>query len=725
MLEKDVASTWLDIQAKNLFISNKLGLTTASFINDNRVDKGWPGISYSIDPDWQVLTLSHDDVFLSTTIDNVSTTGSTYSTISTLTPVGVSVVSQDNYTDTKSLAFSNLNTSVAQRSQSISLNFSPSGDFLTIPLVSSATEINSDNDHWIFSDVSKLNDPSPWFNGGWRGGQLADSRIINTESGSSITSNQSNVSWINTFLQGTQGYCRQIQISFTVFGLPASEDFALDYFLYVGGVRVMVSPTSGTPVGSIQGTFKPKTDKSASGTFTIPYGISPGQVEIKVVSSPTVIRGNEWQFIASGIYNSVANSSTINRLNNCRCNCYSCNRCANCWSCTGRCGTGPIAESFRVSASNQVLRSIDIDYYSVNNRYGVTVSVFDTDNGQPTSNTISNYMLGRKYLNPTQLVGAGFKSHVFDDPIVLNSGNFAILLTPEDGFNINANAEILAGRDICVKTAQVGRTDKNTNTLISNKSYTLGTLWDTTSGSTWIENETTDIKFRANFNLYPKNITQIIQMRPITVTNATSFMCAWNSNTTNNTSIIFQYSMGDGVWYQFAPFTLVDLPKLSNIILVRSLLSSNESFITPFVENTCNFYVQSRNPNMSVVTNSFDLSENEFGDQLDIWIDSHLPVGFTQKVRVTFNEGVSWVDLNLHDGGLTGLGISVTLDSVSPINLNEGQETYTYHWTLTLPPSTTFTSFKTELNLNSTHSLQLMNLERPTIANYIAIPSLS
>jgi hypothetical protein len=370
-VEKDLADTWLDLQAKDLYISNKRGITTTSFRDDSRLDPGWPSSKYAIDPDWEYLTLPHTDSFTSTDIDLTTSSGTNYNTIATLTPVGVNVISQDSYTDTLSLSPASF-SSVAylQTSQSCSMNLTPSGDLLTIPFVAELLSTD-DYDRWINSELAKLNDPSSWFTGGWRGGQGNSSSLANLTSGSNQTTldTSTNKNWTAEITKNIQGFCRQTTITFSVHGLPKSSDYSVDYFLYFGGVLVPVTTINATPSGTVAGSFRPKDDKSAMGQFTIPYGTSPGQNEVKIASAPLIINGAEWRFVSTATYTTQPNTTSINKLNNCRCNCYACNRCANCWSCTGRCGTGPLSQTLTVSNLSSVLKSVDVDYYSIWHNY--------------------------------------------------------------------------------------------------------------------------------------------------------------------------------------------------------------------------------------------------------------------------------------------------------------------------------------------------------------------
>ena len=722
--EKNLADTWLDMQAKSMPVSNKKGVSTTSFRNDERFDKGWPDLKYAIDPDWEQLALPHTDNFYTIERDDISSTGTSYLTVSTLTPIGVEIDSQDKFTDTISLSpYIYSDQSKFLESQSIIMNLDPPGDFLTIPRISSS--VLEDTDVWGISDVSKLKDPSPWFSNGWRGNQLNDQKIASDAGGSdTIKSTLEILDWTEQFLLNTDGNCRRIPIIFTISGgLPNPSLIITDFYLYFGGIRVDVTPLDETPTGSVLGSFRPKSNRSAKGQFIIPDNISAGNVEVKVVSSPVIINGHEWRYSSTSIYNTSVNQALSKIMDKCRCNCYSCNRCTNCWSCTVRCGTGPLSETFNVSSTDRVLRNIEIDFYSVSSLYGVTTQIVDTENGQPTSNTIANNVLGRKYLSPDQLSGAGTKLFTFDDPIYLKKNIYSILLNPESEFNLNVTSEINSGRDIRVKIAKTGSVDLITSSSVNTKPYSSGSFWKSQTGFIWSEDTSMDLKFKASYNLYPVNTTQIVQMESISVNNATAFICTWNSLIPEGTNITFQYSTGNGVWNDFSPFVLTRLSTTSNLILLRALLSTTNANITPFIENKCGFYVQSNASRMYAVTKLFELLDGETADTLDIWIDSHIPSGYAQNLRVSFDNGTTWVDLDEGDGGLPGQGFVVTLVETIPVNLNEGEETYTYHWNVALPLGSHFTSFRTEFNFVTSFWYGQVSPLVPTMSNYIAIPS--
>lgn len=263
--------------------------------------------------------------------------------------------------------------------------------------------------------------------------------------------------------------------------------------------------------------------------------------------------------------------------------------------------------------------------------------------------------------------------------------------------------------------------DINTHQGVNSKQFQFGSFWNSAIGTSWSEDLSRDLTFKVYFNVYPVNTTNIVYMQTVEINDATAFLCAWNSQIPEGTSIVFQYTTGNGLWYEFTPFVLTDFSTISNELTVRAVLSTTNSKVTPFVENSCSFYIQSKDTRLYAVTNQFSLAQGESADELDIWIDTHLTSTYTQKLRVSFNNGSSWVDLNQADGGLTGQGYVCSLISTTPINLNVGEELSTYHWKLSVPLGTHFTAFRTEFNFITT--LDQVAGNYPYFQNYIAIPS--
>lgn len=719
--ELNLADTWLDMEAKSMEVTSKKGISTSSFRTTDRFDLGWEGSSFSIDPDWEELSFPHTDYLYYTEVDETLSTGKVYTTVCTLVPNGTEQISQPYYTHQESIApFATVSQSLLQQSQSVYMNLFPSGDPLVVPKSSTLSGTSTDSNLWANSSVSQLSDPSPWFAGGWRGNQ--QSEVANSDQVSTVTNTTLSASWSSEYISGITGVCRQLSVIFDIpGGLNPVANTDLDYFVYFGGVLVDITLINDTPNGSVSNSFRSRTsDNGATGRFTIPPNIPAGNIEVKVISSPVQVNGNDWRVTMSAIYTATVTSQLTTVFNRCRCNCYGCNRCSNCWSCTGRCGTGPLAETLEAPGKLRILKEIEYDFYSTNPFYGVFGSVIKTDNGSPTSNTISDALVGRKFMSPSFLSGAGPKVCTFDDPVYLANETYATILTAEDGFNLNYQTEVTAARDIKVKTAQLGYKDKVTNVSVGSQPFPEGTFWRSLTGFSWDQDASTDLKFKATFNTYSTSTEQIIYTETFDTYDATAFICTWNSFQPDGTSIVFEYRTDQESWTEFAPYVLTYLTSVASTISFRARLRTGLSNVTPFLERFCGVYVQSSATSMKAVTRLFELAVGETADTLDLWLDSYLPSGCTQTLRVTFDNGDNWVLLDREDGGLPDPSPATVTSNNYVTDANVDNYKVTYHWNVVLSGAH-YSNFRVEVTSQSTGLSA--KLTRPRFSKYIAITS--
>lgn len=718
--ELNLADTWLDLDAKSLEVTNKKGISTSSFRDNSRFDLGWSGSSFAIDPDWEELTLPHVDYLYYTEIDEARSTGKAYTTVCSMVPNGTTTISQPYYTGSESIApYTLISQDMMLQSQSVYMNLLPSGDPLIIPKNTSIIT-DTDADTWAASEVARLSDPSPWFAGGWRGNQQNEGLAgSSTDTNSNTTLSQS---WSSQYIKNINGVCRKLSVMFDIpGGLAPVAGVELDYFIYFGHTLVTPELINSTPVGSVANSFRPRSaDRGATGRFVIPSDIPEGCIEVKAISSPVSVNGADWRVTVTAIYNATVTQELTSVYNRCRCNCYGCNRCSNCWSCTGRCGTGPVAQTLESSGIMRVLRDIEFDFHSVHPRYGVFGAIVNTSNGEPSSSTISNGMVSRKFMSPGFLVGAGPKVCAFDDPVYLKDESYAIVLTAEDGFNLNYMTEVSAGRDIRCKVATLGQRDNATQVMVGSQPFKAGTFWRSLNGISWTQDQAVDLKFKATFNTYSTSSEQIIQTSPIDLFDATAFICTWNSVQVDGTFITFEYKTDLESWTEFAPYILTKLNYVASNITFRARMLSRSANVSPFVERFCGVYIQSSLTDMKAVTKLFELTTGETADTLDIWIDSHLPTSCNQLLRVTFDNGTTWVNLNEDDGGLVDSYVTVVSDS-QVIDLNTATSKTRYHWNIKLDTGHTFSNYRTEINSIAVGTSA--KLANPRFSRYISITS--
>jgi hypothetical protein len=695
--QQNLANTMLDLEARSIPISNMQALTTTAFHDNSRIDPGWDGTTYAIDPDWEELALPHTDSFYSVSLDTGSSTCEMYSSICTLVPLSTTTTEQPYYTGHESIAPYALATQdYLASSQNTYMTITPSGDTVIIPeTLTFATQ--ADAVSWASSDIAKLSDPTLWFCKGWSGGTqkrtvLNEQDQYGTWYEEVVTASSSQTqTWTSTYMRSTQGNCRQLTITFSIpGGLVPTDQAELDFSLYFGGIQVTPTLTGSTPAGSAPGTFRPRvTDNGASGTFTIPANVPAGRIEVRATSTPMEISGNLWQQTVTAIYDSAIVEQVTMQYDNCRCNCWCYCNC-NCWNCRGRCGTGPLAETLEPVGYMRVLKNIAVDFYAVSPLYGCYGCIIKTDNGIPTSNTVSTGMIGRQYLSASAMAGAGLKTFTFDDPIFLQDDCYAIVVTGEDGFNINSISEVAAGRDIRCKIATLGEQDITSGVVVGSQPFKNGILWRSLTGVTWEDDQTSDLKFKAEFFTYPSNVEHIAYMDSVSVTNATAFICNWSSSAPEGTSITFEYRTQTGSWIEFSPYRLTFLSEVATTIHFRARMKTTAAGVSPYVLKFAGLYVQSTGTSLLAVTDNFVVPSS---DTVDVWLDSHMPTGATQQMSITFDNGSSFVTLNNPvDGSVSG-----NLIEYSAVDLNADTIKYRHHWKHQLTPGQVFTNVRVKI----------------------------
>lgn len=721
--EVNIATTWLDLDANAIPVSNKKGLMTTSFADTSRVDTGWAGSAFAIDPTWEELALPHTDSFHSSSVDVDTTTATVYQDICTIPPNGTTSIEQADYSGNESIApYALAAQSYLGDAPSAYMTISPTGDTLVIPrtqIYESLSDVNA----WLASDIAKLSNPTQWFSKGWTGG--TETRTFGnayTYDFNIVTASSKQTETLTaTYIRDIQGNCRQIEVSWNVPGgmIPSSEA-ELDYFIYFGGVRVSPTLTNATPPGSVTDSFRPRAGtNAASGTFTIPPNIPEGRIEVRISSTSMLITDESgvetlWNHNIVATYDAAVVEQLTMQYQACWCNCY-CNCWCNCYNCRGRCGTGPLAQTIEPTGVRRVLKELQIDFATTSFTYGVFGCMVKTDNGQPTSNTIETGMVARKYLPPATLSGGGMKTFTFDNPLFMDDEAYAIVVTGEDQFNLNSVREVAAGRDIRCKVAKLGDVSQVTGLPIGSQPFKAGVLWRSLTGVTWEQDQTSDLKFKATFNTYPANQTYYVYLDPITTSDATAFLCAWDSDMPDGTSITFQYRTPTGVWTEFLPYSLTYINEVSNELEFRAKLITSSSNITPFCSKYASFYVQSQGTTVRAVTRNFELSEP--ADVCDVYLDSHLPSGYVQDISLTFDNGTSWVDL---DNSVNGQAFG-NLIEYFPVDLNVNNVKYRHHWKVTLNSPSVYSNVRVKMEASSSsNDAQLLD---PRFSRLVVIAS--
>lgn len=159
----------------------------------------------------------------------------------------------------------------------------------------------------------------------------------------------------------------------------------------------------------------------------------------------------------------------------------------------------PLSQTFRVQRQSSntdglFLTSIDVFFSEKDPIHGVNLELRETNNGVPSGTVLpfSKVHLPSSNVN-TSNTGSVATTFTFDSPVyVKTEADYALVMFPD------ANAP-----DYRVWSAIAGEPDSANTSLISNQNWGLGTLFYSTSGSSWTAVQDEDLKFtvkRAKFD---------------------------------------------------------------------------------------------------------------------------------------------------------------------------------------------------------------------------------
>ena len=154
----------------------------------------------------------------------------------------------------------------------------------------------------------------------------------------------------------------------------------------------------------------------------------------------------------------------------------------------------PLSQTFRVQRQSSntdglYLTSIDVYFSEKDPIHGVNLELRETNNGVPSGIVLPFSTVHLPSSNvSTSNTGATSTRFTFDSPVyVKTETDYAIVMYPD------ANAP-----DYRVWTAIAGTVDAANTSLVSNQNWGLGTLFYSTSGSSWTAVQDEDLKFTVN-----------------------------------------------------------------------------------------------------------------------------------------------------------------------------------------------------------------------------------
>lgn len=158
------------------------------------------------------------------------------------------------------------------------------------------------------------------------------------------------------------------------------------------------------------------------------------------------------------------------------------------------CNNDPLAQTFRIGGSPGMVTKVDVYFYDKDTSIPVIMELRKVVNGNPTQDVIP---FSRVLKNPADITtsddGSSATSFVFDAPIYLEQGEYAIVLLTN---SINYKVWI----------SQVGEEDIQSGKVISEQPF-VGVLFKSQNASTWTADQTQDLKFRLYTAEYDTSLT--------------------------------------------------------------------------------------------------------------------------------------------------------------------------------------------------------------------------
>lgn len=442
-------------------------------------------------------------------------------------------------------------------------------------------------------------------------------------------------------------YIRRRELTVEGFDFPENLDNIEGYF---DGVRVALTPLSGTSNGTKSGTVKANENGYLKAKFTIPANILTGTREV-LLKSDIVRDGYSSEgftlYIAQGTARTI--QRTVTTLTTVLLQRTTTNTISAVY-------VDPVGQTFVLDRMTMI-KGIDLYFENKPNvNTPVICEIREVNNG-----TITSQVYAHKSLSPSQVKvsanGTAATRFNFDDPVLLEENR-------EYAFVVRSTSDAYT-----VWVAELGGTDVATKTPVLKNTYMTGVMLSSSNNSTWTAHQTTDMKFRLIEDVY--DITSTAQFNNISVDEFSRIYLSADSAIPSGTSVSWSYSLDGKNYESITPYNIVTLSTLHNDISLRATLSR---------ESNVNLSPMLALDTVSVTTSCYDtkgayVSKNISGlseyTKVKIILDTYEPSGTGISVKLSYNNGNTIVEAT---------------KEVSTTPLNYGWHECTY--TATVPSST-------------------------------------
>ena len=365
----------------------------------------------------------------------------------------------------------------------------------------------------------------------------------------------------------------------------------------------------------------------------------------------------------------------------------------------------PIAQSFTVG-EDVFISSVDLWFYKVpsSSNEGVLVSIMNLVNGEPgyevygmTYLSKSEIMSQMGITDTSQYITSPSDSNkvtfTFKDPIYLPPGDYVISVASNTNgyylYTARMNKQIL-GNVANSSWSKIGS--------ILRRQPHSGVLFYSYNGTTWTEDQESDLMFRLNRADFSSTSGTLKVGVGAASANYSHFSHILHTTTPSKTDVGTKYSTDESSWSYYEPVLFdpkegrrdlnrdpISLNKMTSKLYIELDLMTQNSKVSPIIAKDVNFvYVYHYETSSVYWTNETDLGSDTFSN-INVWVDRKLNNG-SVTYEVSFDSGSTWyslpvVDTTSLDNGFEEIELGGSVGDITSNAITDASK-FTFKFTL-------------------------------------------
>lgn len=412
---------------------------------------------------------------------------------------------------------------------------------------------------------------------------------------------------------------RQITITATGVGFIPDEDVRAEF----SGLRVSLTPSGGSVVGSAPGTVKADGNGAFAATFIVPANQANSAHLVTFYGSGQLSGGAgsyaEVEYLSDSRLRNVSVTNNYERVTT---NTTQTVEVVTATKVTSRAfvpvRADPLAQTW-LAPDTRWISQVKL-WFKTKGTTPVEVLIVPVENGIPTQN-----VLGRSILPAASLAVSNDASAVtvfpLDFPVpVVKDREYAFIVKVD-----NPDTQVW-GNKFGAETGQL----KNPYTGVALRSANM---------RTWSPEQLVDVKFELMAANFTATSAQVDFTVNFTSPRGRFGILGTTLEISETTLVQWQYNTGKG-WYNFKLGKMVDLQELVSTLQLRAVLHGTAEN-TPILNDDFRLRAQSFLASGAYVAREFQVVAGDVR-YVDLWLDQTTPAGCTLVPEVSFDSGVSW-----------------------------------------------------------------------------------